>query len=116
MESFHVPMREVEERFTKSEMAIMAWRSNELGYLMHQSMQNSALRAQSSARGVPEAVDYIETDEKLIKLEQRLGPIADKLENKHGEIDLRQLTGPEACRFLNCLGIPIMPGVTRGIK
>ena len=46
-------------------------------------------------------------------LEERLGAVAQKLENEQGEVDLRRLTGEEALQYMNAMGIPMMPGVTR---
>lgn len=101
MEAFKIPMREVRRRFTKSELATVAWRSAEMAHNMtsktRQSSQQRATGQQTEDTGVP--------DSAVSALERRMGPIADKLANKEGEVDLRQLTGSEALHFMGAMGI-----------
>lgn len=50
---------------------------------------------------------YAVGDDVIAALEQRLGPIVLKLENKAGDVDLRRLTGDEAMVYFRTMGIPI---------
>lgn len=93
MEALHLPVRELRQRYTKSEMAIMAWRSSEMSHNMSQMTAKNG--------GGPEE------DKQLSALERRLGGIAEKIENEKGELDLHKLTGPEAMQFMASMGIPI---------
>ena len=117
MESFHMPMREIYKRFTKSELAIMGWRSAELAYNMHVSHGRGAndgarrplIDEDMDLRGRSEP----DVEHQLRVMGEALAPIAKKMVNERGEIDLRRLTGPEALRYFAVLGIPIGGRVLR---
>lgn len=97
-----MPMREINQKFTKSELLISAWRSRELAYnLRPKDTGNDSDRR----RRMP--VDYEETTPKLRELEMRLAPIADKITDDNGEVDLHKLTGNEALHFMGAMGIPL---------
>ena len=84
---FHLPLREINERFTKSELFISAWRSQEVSYQMRKKMKSPG----------PEV-------EKDVDLPTHFY-------NEQGEIDLRKVKGEEARRYLTSLGLdlPILP-------
>jgi hypothetical protein len=112
-----MPLRQIRKTYRKSELAILAWRSHELSINMRSSHPEPPRRgARSSPASAPEEF-YGASDpgfrRDMALLEERLGPIADKLENEEGELDLRRLTGDEAVRYMNAIGIPIMPGFSR---
>lgn len=115
MESTKLPLREIKKRYKKSEMAIMAWRSSEMAFNMKANLHvpQGQRVAQPQQR---EELHSAVSDDALALLERRLGPIVSKLENKNGEIDLGQLTGEEALRYMNAMGMPFAPGVTREIR
>jgi hypothetical protein len=106
MESFKLPMREVRQKFTKSELAIMAWRSAELSHNMKNRSRGPSREMLPQGDWSPKPQGVIE-DRELSILEERLGPIAYKIENEKGELDLRKLTGDEAVRFMGALGINV---------
>lgn len=51
--------------------------------------------------------DYAMDDEEINKIEERLGPVAYKMVNEKGQVDLRKLTGDEALTYFAAMGIPI---------
>jgi hypothetical protein len=93
MEATKLPLREARRRYKRSELAIMSWRSSELAYNMGQRVKSS-----------PSMAPMVE-DAAISVLEQKLGPIGNKITNESGEVDLGQLTGEEAMRFFDAMGI-----------
>lgn len=110
LEAFKLPMREIRKRYTKSEMAILAWRSQEVGYNMRSTNQpkprtDANLAGKPAFNGVPPVL----STEAEQALEERLGPLAVKLgeiEDEHG-MDFRKLTGAEALQYMDSMGIRI---------
>jgi hypothetical protein len=93
---FGLSKRELEAKFMKSEVVLLAWRSQELANNMNKDSDRPALgkrRPHSFDVSVPEG-------------------LPDHFYNKDGEIDLRQVTGEEAYRYFSSQGIrlPIMGG------
>lgn len=109
-----MPLREVRKIYTKSELAIMAWRSSETAANMQegtnppQGSENSPTPREFAPRRSPNGL----TDAQINALEERLAPIAYKLTDKNGELDLRKLTGPEAQMYFGALGF-VMPAIVR---
>lgn len=113
LESLKLPMREVNRRYTRSELGIMAWRSGEIASNMHSNYQNDRNNAASNALNAAKVLSTSAFDEKVRELEGRLGPeLCEKLEGNE-DVDLRQLTGPEVFRFMRAQGIKVNPGITR---
>jgi hypothetical protein len=109
MEALHMPYRDVLKRYTKSEMAIMAWRSQE------QSASLKKPKTQVPLVNRPElkVQQTYGADPDVTALEERLGPVANRLGE---DLDLRKLTGQEAIRFLGAQGmrIPFMGPRAKG--
>jgi hypothetical protein len=77
---------------------------------------NSATRSPGSQETAPYGGRDMEIDDQTERiLEEKLGPVAYKLTDENGDVDLRKLTGPEAVRFMAAMGIsvPAMGGMTR---
>ena len=84
-----MPVREIEEKFTLSEVVISAWRSQEVSYLMKQDRPSSAASRKSSDR-------------------QEYEDLPDKYFDEEGNLNLSKVTTEEAYRFYSGrLGIPI---------
>lgn len=49
----------------------------------------------------------VHSEREIQVLEEHLGPIAVKMVNDEGEVDLRKLTGDEALRYMAAMGIQI---------
>lgn len=95
-----MPLYEVEQRFTSSELAIVGWRSQETAYLMDKQMKKGQANA-----GPPVEAGELMTDPSLPY------GLPERFFNKDGELDLRQVTGAEALRFLRTQGVnvPFVP-------
>ena len=92
-------MREIEERFTKSELVLMAWRSQELHYNLKKDMPETKKGKKRIMYG-PEDI----------------GPegMPDEFYDEDGEINLSQVKGEDARRYFETrLGIPMPPGVSK---
>ncbi len=91
-------MHEIEERFTGSELAIVAWRSQESYHQMSQKMKRAA---PPQADGKP-----------------GLEGIPERFFNEEGELDLRRATGVEAWNIMRKLGhrLPMIPVEDRALK
>ena len=93
-------MYEIEQKFARSELAIVGWRSQETSYLMDKQMKKGRSNA-----GPPAEAGELMTDPSLPY------GLPEKFFNKEGELDLRQVTGAEALRFLRTQGVnvPFVP-------
>jgi hypothetical protein len=93
-----MPLYEIEERFTKSDLAIVGWRSQETSYQMDKKMKQGSANAGPSDRHFNDPSLPTNLPEKFF--------------NKDGELDLRQVTGAEALKFLHLQGVnvPFIPG------
>jgi len=102
MESLKLPMREIRQKYTKSEMYIMGWRAAETAWNMEQQ-RNSSPPQHSRAPVIPS--EHAMDDAQLKNLEARMGPT---IVAKLGEdLDMRKLTGEEAMQFMMAMGIPM---------
>ena len=109
MESLRLPMRDIYKKYTKSELTMMAWRSQETAAALDKKVST---HTPNQSNASPQASAPVNLASALLGedgfdgLERRLGTkIMNKLENADGELDLRQLTGMEAMRFMNSFGI-----------
>jgi len=96
---FGIGKRELEAKFTKSEMVLLAWRSQEVSHNMDASTKNTLTNGSGSAR-----VDRSQIPENLPDHffrkdwdpEAGIGP---------GELDLRQVRGDEAYKYFSTMGV-----------
>jgi len=93
-------VRQIQVTYTRSEMAIIGWRSSEMSFNMKQDRKT----ASSQASQPRTAQEY--TSAREAEIEARLGPdVIKKMQNEKGEIDLRKLTGPEMLRYMGAMQI-----------
>lgn len=99
-----MPLKQIHKTYRRSELALMAWRSGEVASNMHVDYKLGA------GDGAKRALDTIPLptnaaiEHELSALEDRLGPVAAKLDDS---LDMRKLTGDEVMRFMNAQGIVI---------
>lgn len=103
IESFKLPLREVYGKYTKSELAMLAWRSSEMAANMHHDYQSPAVNGATPALEGAKLPSYQPFDREMEVLEDALGPVAAKLTE---DLDMRKLTGPEALHFMRTIGVP----------
>jgi hypothetical protein len=93
-----MPLSEIEERFTKSDLGVVGWRSQETSYQMSKNMKrgNAGAGPTANAQNDPSLPSGL--PEKFFDPET-------------GELDLRRVTGIEALKFLRTQGInvPFIP-------
>ena len=102
-----MPSREIRRRFTRSDIAIMSWRSAEVSA----NMRDKTVRPRvlpATLGGESLGMENVDQDAVLKNIEDRLGGIAWKMVDDRGQIDLRKLTGEEAVTYLNTIGVPVM--------
>lgn len=115
IELLQLPLREIRSRYTKSEMVILAWRSME-------QYQQTKRQMKKARQGVGSGVKYETKEEgKPEKMRKYYEPgqipegLPDKFFDEEGGINLSKVTGEEAAKYLNLIGIPVSPvgGVRR---
>jgi hypothetical protein len=95
-----MPIYEIEERFCKSDLAVVGWRSQETAYQMDRKMKRG-----SDAAGPPQEASRYYNDPSLPT------NLPSHFFNAEGELDLRGVTGQEALKFLGIQGVnvPFVP-------
>ena len=101
-------MYAIEEKFTKSDLAVIAWRSQETYYQTKLKMGTNKY---------PGTVDYTYneiTGKKRIEVPGAHVPegLPDRFYNEEGELDLRQVTAVDAYNFFKAQGI-LLPVIVR---
>lgn len=92
IEMFHMSKRELEEKFTVSELFFVAWRSSEIAFGMEKKFKATGL-------GDTKVKNF-----GGINVPQNL---PEHFFNEQGELDLRRVTGREAYRYFQAIGIPL---------
>lgn len=108
MEEFKAPMREIEERFTRSELVLLAWRSQE----MHHNFK----KKRSMYEDLPDNEAEVQGGKRRKTYPDGIGPegMPDKFYDANGDFNLSLVTGEEARRyFAERLGIPMPRGVSK---
>lgn len=98
MESLKLPVREIEERFTKSELGVVAWRSQERYHQMSKRMKKAT-------REMPSMGEKQEIDARMPSGLPR------RFFNEEGELDLSKVNSVDAAKYFQSIGmpLPIMP-------
>jgi len=122
METFTMPLHEIQERFTKSELFMMAWRSQEQHYHLKKKMpkRDSENYEYEDVAGRRNAIGmrhrYSSTDiipegtPERFYAQDVIRDERGKVKASPGEINLSQVTGEEARKYMAALGIrfPVM--------
>jgi hypothetical protein len=102
IEMFGLSKREIERKFCRSELVLLAWRSQEI---------SASLEQQS-----PESDSNIPKKKRKYSDASIPDGLPDHFYNESGEVDLRLVTGEEAYKYLSAVGmkLPIMQGSRKG--
>lgn len=106
MEEFKAPVREIEERFTRSELVIIAWRSQEMHHNFKKQRGDSIVETSTQSKSGKYRKEYPDG----------IGPegMPDHFFDEHGDFNLSKVTGEEAKRYFETrLKIPMPPGVSK---
>lgn len=122
METFCLPYREILDRFTKSELVLMGWRSQEQAYKWR-------IKMKKAERG--EDIDSSDSGSGKVKRKQYDGIGPERMSDKYfaqetlrdergrviahaGDFNLSQVTGEEARRYFEgVLKVPLPPGISK---
>lgn len=113
MDNLKLPVRNIEEKYTSSEIYMMGWHSRLQSYNMSKRFKHKALPEKSAGNGAyiddinPNNVKDLGNAWQLPPSINNGVPIPKKFFNEEGDLDLRRATGPEALAYLRKLGIQI---------
>ncbi len=100
-------LREIGNKFTKSELVLVAWRSQEQSYHFKQRLKKIDKGEQSiTGKSGKKRKEYLDG----------IGPerMPDEFFNEEGDFDLSRVTGENARRYFEqVLRIPLPPGVSK---
>jgi hypothetical protein len=122
METFSMPLHEIEERFTKSEIYMLAWRSQEQHHHFKKKMKDVdkgnprqprhaeggvSRHKYASGDEIPEGLPEKFYAQEVIR-DSRINPKTGEgyVIATPGEINLSQVTGAEARRYMAAIGMP----------
>lgn len=97
-----MPLREIRRKFTRSEIVLMGWRSQE---------QYRFIKSK-----IPKENNNTDTEGKKRKTYDGIGPegMPDHFFDENGDFNLSKVRGEEARQYFERrLGIPLPPGVTK---
>jgi hypothetical protein len=100
MEMFCMPFGEIEERFTKSELVFMGWRSQEQHWSFKKKMKH--MKREGSQE------EYADAPRKSKYTADDVIPegLPDEFFNEEGEVDLSRVTGQQAKQYFAKMGMP----------
>lgn len=116
-------MREIKRKFTRSELAIMSWRSREQSAAMAKNRHKPVDRIEQPKTILGELPDYGLQHKSVSRPASKVIEHEDSYElpsdinngvaipktffNDEGDLDLSKVTGPQAVKYLNGLGLRI---------
>jgi hypothetical protein len=100
---FRMGKRELEEKFTKSELVILGWRSQETSAQLEKQTKEVTDDFEASKKRQPR--QHPGNAEMPANLPEHFF-------NENGEVDLRKVSGEEAYRYFSSIGVhlPIITG------
>ena len=109
-----MPTREIRQKFKKSEIAIMAWRSSEMAKNMETSYTSGMGKSDGTVPVSSSITEGIQAggERDFAILEEKMGDVVvNNMVNAEGDVDLRRLTGDQAIRYLSAMGlmVPMVP-------
>jgi len=119
-----MPMREIRKKFTFSEIAIMSWRSKEMSASMHKKPKkiesDTTPQSKEDIKPLPDyglqhqpirhpsvRIDELEDSYKLPQDINNGVAIPKTFFDDAGDLNLSKVTGPQAVRYLNAVGLGI---------
>jgi hypothetical protein len=110
METFCLPLHEIEARFTRSELYMVAWRSQEQHFHFKRKMDKHETTRENVTTGnrrrygpndiIPEGLPEKFYAQGIVR--DKFG----KVMASPGEINLSQVTGQEAKKYMAAIGMP----------
>lgn len=109
METFLLPLHEVNERFTKSELYIVAWRSQEQHHHLKKKMKDAKTENTQSKERRTRYGPYDQIPDGLPDEFYAQDTVKDKFGKvmaSPGEVNLSQVTGDKARKYMASIGMP----------
>lgn len=112
-----MPMREIRQKYTLSDISLLSWHSKQQSYNMQQKYKSNSRPSNGKEgssggqhlKGYAAQITETETHY-LMPADLNNGvAIPKKFFNAKGDLDLRLATGPEACNYLRALGLDMPP-------
>lgn len=97
-----MPLWQIQAAYTLSEMVMIGWRNTETSVMLERQSRMPVANKQN-------AEDDVTMDDRERNLDRAITSFKTRLINKHGDVDMRKLTGPEACAYMSAIGIPLIP-------
>jgi len=118
MEAFQAPLREIQNRFTKSEIVIMGWRSAEQAYKMRLRIDRVSEDDESQEDRPQFENKRTQTENKRRKKKEYADAdvpenLPDRFYDEDGEVNLSKATLKDAVKYMNAIGIKMpmpLPG------
>lgn len=113
MEAFQAPLREIQSRFTKSELVIMGWRSSEQAYKMRLRMKRPSPELDEDRITFTSEPTKSEVKRKEYADAEVPENLPDRFFDEEGEVNLSKATLKDAVSYMNSIGIKMpmpMPG------
>lgn len=101
METFAMPLSELKERFTKSELFMIGWRSQEQHFHFKKRMKKI-----DKGRGTESHTEEGGYKKRYGSLDIIPENLPDRFFNEDGEVDLSRVTGREALKYMELQGMP----------
>jgi len=99
-----MPLRDIEDKYTLSEITLMAWRSQEQAYQMRSKM--AAARANTPRKAI-DAGPVNKNEQRITGLEQVAESFDKPLEDSKGNFTLKHQSGENAAKFLASMGFAV---------
>jgi hypothetical protein len=123
-----MPLVEIKEKFTRSEMEIVTWRSQEQYWQMKQRIDGNGPSKKKRTKRDPEVDQKYVSKRSVQKVKEEGGgrmvyddpnveALPDRFFNEDGELDLSKVKGEEAVAYMNAqskaLNLPMFPVIRR---
>jgi hypothetical protein len=96
IEALGLPLREIEERYTRSEVALMAWRSQEQGHQMRLKMKTG---------GKPTLPVDSKVEHQIAALERFSEKLKKPLTDDEGMFTVKHQSGEDALKVFEMMGL-----------
>lgn len=97
-----MPLRQIQDTYTLSEMVMIGWRNTETSVMLERQQRMPVANKSNTE-------DDGAFSDKERMFDRAITSFKTKLINKQGDVDMRKLTGPEACAYMSAIGIPLIP-------
>lgn len=103
-----MPLREIEDKFTLSELVMTAWRSQEIASQMGKDVDVKTSSSPTTSKNrVHDEIDPETQKRKPGLTHDLIESLPDRFFNEEGDLDLRRVSSEDALKFFQAAGMPI---------